>query len=89
MSCTLAQASLIYATINVADYVIAVLPARLGVSEGTSFLVFEFLGLDPSIGVIMYVILRLQTITANGLLSPTAFLSWREPVATVASPQAE
>jgi len=74
---TFAQATLIYATMNVAEYVIAIFPARVGVSEGTAFFAFKFLGLNPSMGVIVYVILRLRTVAANGLLAPLAFLDWR------------
>ena len=71
------QVLLVYATLNVADYVIAVLPARVGVSEGSSFFLFQFLGLDPVLGVIMAVILRVRTIVANGVLTPFAFLHWQ------------
>jgi len=76
------QASLVYATVNVADYIVAVLPARVGVSEGTSYFIFKFLGLDPATGVIMYVVLRIRTILANGLLTPAAFFHWKAPVAS-------
>jgi hypothetical protein len=71
-----AQATLVYATMNVAEYVIAILPARVGVSEGTAFFAFKFLGLDPSLGVILYVVLRVRTVFANGVLTPLAFLNW-------------
>ena len=71
------QVSLAYATLNVAEYVIAVLPARVGVSEGSSYFLFKFLGLDPVLGVIMCVILRVRTIVANGVLMPFAFLDWK------------
>jgi hypothetical protein len=73
---TFAQATLIYATMNVAEYVIAIFPARVGVSEGTAYFAFQFLGLDPKMGVIVYVILRLRTVAANGILAPLAFLDW-------------
>ncbi len=71
------QVLLVYATLNVADYVIAVLPARVGVSEGTSFFLFKFLGLDPVLGVIMCLILRVRTIAANGAVTPFTFLDWK------------
>jgi hypothetical protein len=71
------QVALAYATLNVAEYVVAVLPARVGVSEGSAFFLFQFLGLDPVLGVIMAVILRVRTIVANGVLTPFAFLRWR------------
>ena len=68
------QVALAYATLNVAEFVTAVLPARVGVSEGSSFFLFQFLGLDPVLGVIMAVILRVRTIVANGVITPFAFL---------------
>jgi hypothetical protein len=73
-----ADATLVYATMNVAEYVIAMLPARVGVSEGTAFFAFKFLGLDPASGVILYVVLRIRTIFVNGLLTPFAFLNWKK-----------
>jgi hypothetical protein len=72
-----AEATLVYATMNVAEYVIAILPARVGVSEGTAFFAFKFLGLDPTLGLILYVVLRVRTVFTNGLLSPFAFLDWK------------
>jgi len=72
-----AQATLVYATMNVAEYVIAVLPARVGVSEGTAFFAFKFLGLDPTLGLILYVVLRVRTVFVNGVLTPFAFLNWK------------
>jgi len=77
-----AQATLVYATMNVAEYVIAILPARVGVSEGTAFFAFKFLGLDPTAGVILYVVLRVRTIFTNGILTPFAFLNWKEKEAS-------
>jgi uncharacterized protein (DUF2062 family) len=49
----------------------------VGVSEGSSFFLFQFLGLDPVLGVIMAVILRVRTLVANGLITPFAFLRCR------------
>ena len=72
-----AQATLVYATMNVAEYVIAILPARVGVSEGTAFFAFKFLGLNPTSGLILYVVLRIRTVFVNGLLTPLAFLNWK------------
>jgi hypothetical protein len=77
-----AQATMVYATMNVAEYVIAILPARVGVSEGTAFFVFKFLGLDPTLGLILYVVLRIRTVFANGILTPLAFFNWGAPLAS-------
>ncbi|MGD0837511.1 MAG: lysylphosphatidylglycerol synthase domain-containing protein [Polyangia bacterium] len=71
-----AQATLVYATMNVAEYVIAILPARIGVCEGTAFFVFKFLGLEPTFGLILYLVLRIRTVLVNGVLTPLAFLRW-------------
>jgi hypothetical protein len=74
---TFGQATLLYAAMNVTDYLVAVLPARVGVSESAAFFVFRLLGMEPSMGVIIFLILRLRTIAANGLIAPLAFLDWR------------
>jgi hypothetical protein len=81
-----AEATLVYATMNVAEYVIAILPARVGVAEGTAFFAFKFLGLDPASGLILYVVLRVRTIFVNGMLTPFAFLNWKKKE-TLAAPQ--
>ncbi len=81
-----AEATLVYATMNVAEYVIAILPARVGVSEGTAFFAFKFLGLDPASGVILYVVLRIRTIFVNGMLTPFAFLNWKKKETLVPKP---
>jgi hypothetical protein len=82
-----ADATLVYATMNVAEYVIAMLPARVGVSEGTAFFAFKFLGLEPASGVILYVVLRIRTIFVNGVLTPFAFLNWKKKEALAPSPE--
>jgi len=73
---------------NVAEYVVAVLPARVGVSESSSFFLFKFLGLDPVLGVIMCVILRVRTIVANGVVTPLAFLDWKPAAPAKGQPAA-
>ena len=80
-----AQATLVYATMNVAEYVIAILPARVGVSEGTAFFAFKFLGLDPTLGLILYVVLRVRTVFVNGILTPFAFLDWNKKATAAAN----
>ena len=51
--------------------------------------IFKFLGLDPATGVIMYVVLRIRTILANGLLTPAAFFNWKAPSTTTMSQPGE
>jgi hypothetical protein len=67
-------AALLYATMNVAEYVIALLPARVGVSEGTAFFVFRYYGLDASMGLVVYTFLRVRNIAVSCLIAPFAFL---------------
>jgi hypothetical protein len=77
----IAEVALLYAGMNVADYVIAVLPTRIGVSEGVAFAIFQLYGLPPSAGVIIFLILRFKTLVSNGI--PAAFaLYWLEPSAS-------
>jgi hypothetical protein len=50
----------LYAAITAADYVTMLVPARLGVSEGATYLLFQLLGVDPGLGLVMAVTLRLR-----------------------------
>jgi hypothetical protein len=70
-----AQATLLYATMNVAEYLIALLPARVGVSEGTAFFVFRFYNLDAGLGLVLYSFLRVRNILVHGLIAPFAFVN--------------
>jgi hypothetical protein len=72
-----AEATLVYAVMNVAEYALALLPARIGVTEGAAFLAFKALGLDPTLGVVLYVVLRVRTMVVNGVLTPLAFVGRR------------
>lgn len=72
-----AEATLVYATMSVAEYAIALLPARIGVTEGAAFFAFKALGLDPTLGLVLYVVLRVRTIVVNGVLTPLAFVGRR------------
>ena len=66
---SLGQAALIYAAINVADFLITLSPAKVGVAEGAAFVVFKLLALDPASGAIMYVLLRMKSLVANSLVA--------------------
>jgi hypothetical protein len=68
------QATLLYATMNVAEYLIALLPARVGVGEGTAFFVFGFYHLNASLGLVLYSFLRVRNLVVHGLIAPFAFL---------------
>jgi len=69
-----AQATLLYATMNVAEYLISLLPARIGVNEGTAFFVFRFYNLDANLGLVLYSFLRVRNILVHGLIAPFAFV---------------
>jgi hypothetical protein len=71
---SVADATLMYATMNVAEYLIAILPARVGVSEGTAFFVCKLYGFNAPIGLVVYAFLRMRNIIVYGLLTPFAFL---------------
>lgn len=62
-----ASCSVLYATLSVANYVTMLIPARLGVGEGTGYLVFAFYGLSGPAGLIVTVIQRIKSLVTNGL----------------------
>ena len=66
---SLSRAALNYAAISVADFLVGLSPARVGVAEGAAFLVFKLLALDPASGAIMYVVLRVKSLVANALVA--------------------
>lgn len=85
-----AQTALLYAAINSAEFVITVLPSRLGIAEFAAFGVFKVCGLDPAIGVVTYLVLRIKSLATNGALSPLALVAFATrpaPAAPVAEGQ--
>jgi hypothetical protein len=64
-----AAAGVVYATLSVSDYVLALLPARLGVTEGASYVLFGFLGLDPALGAVVGIVMRIRAVASNALLA--------------------
>lgn len=56
---------LLYAAINVAEYLSSVVPARLGVTEGAAYVIFKGFGLPPEAGVVVYLVMRLKTLVSN------------------------
>ena len=69
-----AEAVLLHATMNVAEYVISLLPARVGVGESTAFVVFRLYGLDSGMGLVLYTFLRVRNILVHGIITPFAFI---------------
>ncbi len=58
--------ALIYAGISAANYVVMLLPARIGLAEGAVYLLFEFFGLDGGLGLVASVIMRVKGLIVNG-----------------------
>jgi len=74
-----ALSSLVFALITVADYLVTVLPARIGVSEGSTYFLFQFLALPAPLGVILYAMLRIRTLLGNLVLLPLGLLGGNSP----------
>jgi hypothetical protein len=69
-----ANTTLMYATMNVLEYLVALLPARVGVPEGTAYFVCQMYGFNAPIGLVVYTFLRMRNIVVYGILTPFAFL---------------
>jgi hypothetical protein len=62
-----ATVALVYAGLNVAEYLATILPARIGVGEGICYGLFGLYGLSPATGLMVYLALRIRALAANGL----------------------
>lgn len=62
-----AMSSLVYAGLGVSSYLAALLPARIGVTEGAAFVLFEAVGLPGSDGLLLALVLRLKDLAVNGV----------------------
>jgi hypothetical protein len=73
---------------SVLDYATMVMPTRVGISEGTAYLLYQFLGLDPTAAVAMAIIGRLRTAVVNGPPAIITAVSMRRQkrAATTAQP---
>jgi len=56
-----------HAAINLANYVVMLVPAKLGVAESTSYLIFSMLGLDGGFGIMVTLILRIKALFTQGV----------------------
>jgi hypothetical protein len=63
----------LYATQSVADYFAMVVPARVGVSEGAAYMVFQLLGLDPTAALVISITLRARSLLLQGPITIWAF----------------
>jgi hypothetical protein len=64
---------LLYAAMAASDYVVMLVPARIGVSEGATYFLFQLLGLDPALGLVVGVAGRLRSILGQ---APFAFAAY-------------
>jgi len=72
--------AMISAGMSVATYVTMIIPARIGVSEGTAYLLFSLLGLDPGVGLIGSVIMRLKMLLTTSVPALSTLGSlWKRP----------
>lgn len=54
--------AMVYASTSMANYILMVLPAREGFLEGSAYLIFKMLGMDPAAGLSMEIVRRLRKI---------------------------
>ena len=66
------RVALLYAALHVSEMLIVVLPARLGVSEGAAYFIFQLFHLPPEMGIIVTLVGRLKALATNGLAAPFA-----------------
>ncbi|MGI6394291.1 MAG: lysylphosphatidylglycerol synthase domain-containing protein [bacterium] len=66
---SLSTLSLAFCAVSLSAYVASFIPAKVGVTEGTGFLIFSFLGLDGGIGLLITFILRVKAIVSLSLIS--------------------
>jgi hypothetical protein len=76
---SLGTIALINAAISVASYVAMLVPARIGVAEGSYYVAFALLGLQAAIGLIAAVLMRLKALVTTGILALFA-VAERKPV---------
>ena len=62
----------IYAGLSVMTYLVLLLPTRMGTTEGSGYLLFALLGLNPAMGLTLQLVLRLKAISTSVI--PAAFV---------------
>lgn len=60
--------ALVFSGFSVATYAMAVIPARIGVNEGTGYLLFALMGLDGPTGLIASTLQRVKSLLSSGAL---------------------
>lgn len=66
---------LIYALTELSSYVVSLLPTRMGTTEGSTYLLFEFLKLGGPFGAILQVVLRVKQLTLTSCFLTAALLA--------------
>ena len=51
---------------SVVDYATMIMPTRVGISEGSLYLLYQFLGLDPTAAMAMAIIARVRSLLVSG-----------------------
>jgi hypothetical protein len=65
----LGSIAFLYAAQTVADYLAMMLPARIGMGEGSAYLLFQALGLPPTAALVIVITLRARLVMVAGPLS--------------------
>ncbi len=65
--------ALVFSGFSIASYVLMVIPAKIGVNEGTGYALFAAYGLDGGAGLITTVVGHLRVILTNGVAALFAF----------------
>src|SRR5438034_11202229 len=85
LSITFAQAYVIGGLTSLVQNVIFVVPFEVGTKEGSLYLVFQLLGLDPALGVYTAIVSRLRDLVWIGGGLGLVWLSGRGAVALAAA----
>lgn len=71
----LGSVAFLYASQMVVEYVAMLLPARIGMSDGSAYLLFQALGLDPALALVMLITLRARILLVQGPLAIWAYVA--------------
>ncbi len=66
--------AMIFAGLSIANYIVMLGPAKLGVGEGAGYLLFQIMGLDADMGLIIFLIMRLKALITNGAAGLAVFV---------------
>jgi hypothetical protein len=80
---SMAAVCMVYATTSLANYMLMILPAREGFLEGSTYLIFEWIGFNPAAGLSLELIRRIRKICyqALGVLLTLLFVRSKGPLA--------